>query len=360
MTLPFVFMLLDFWPLDRLGLARPPETGPMRQSPGRRGEERAATGRGTWLSSNVRRAALRLLAEKIPFFAVSVAFSAIAMAAQSRVGALRDFEQYPFSERCMNAAYVYMAYLGKAVDPQNLAIYYPYPHGTLDRNMVALAAACLVAITGASVLWIRRYPFFFVGWSWYLGTLVPVIGLVQIGSQQMADRYTYFPLIGIFLAVAWLVPEFVPGGVLRTRLLPAAALGVIVLAMAMAFRQASLWRDNATLFRHSENCTPDNFWIHQLLGSDLLVQGNRREGLAELKRAVQLAPSSPSGIAPWESDCSRWAAWMRRPSNTRRRFHSRSRMRTSIATLESFSSSVIDISPRNEICAGRSNLNRPM
>ena len=167
----------------------------------------------------------------------------------------------------MNALFVYVAYLWKAVYPHDLAVYYPYAGPELTRTVVALSALLLVAVTVLAVLFVRRCPFLLVGWCWYLGTLLPMIGLVQIGAQQMADRYTYFPLIGIFLAAGWLVSELAPSGAWRARVLPAAAIGLLVVLGAAAFNQTSLWADNVVLLRHSKNVTRDHSLAHEYLGS---------------------------------------------------------------------------------------------
>jgi tetratricopeptide (TPR) repeat protein len=253
-TLPFVFLLLDFWPLRRLG------------------------------------AETRAIAEKIPFFTVTVAFCAIAMFAQADGGALRSLSRSPLATRAQNALLVYAAYLEKAFDPQNLAVYYPHPGAGIRSVAVALSAAVLLAVTAFALVSIRRYPFVLVGWCWYLGTLVPMIGLVQIGTQQMADRYTYFPLIGIFLAVGWLVPELFPASFVRVRLLRMAGIGCVVVCAAISFRQIGYWRDSVTLLRHSMECTPDNSVAHEFLGNALLAEGAVAEGVSELEVAVRLAP----------------------------------------------------------------------
>jgi protein O-mannosyl-transferase len=274
-TLPCLLVLLDYWPLGRFRL---------------RGDDRQTTE----APDRRQRSTLPLIAEKLPFFAASAAASVIAIMAQSRAGSLGDLEQFPLSERSLNAVFVYTAYLSKAIFPQNLAIYYPYQHESLSRTLVVLSAVCLVAISIVAVVYIRRFPFLFVGWSWYLGTLIPLVGIVQIGSQQLADRYTYFPLIGVFIAVAWLVPELVPFGVLRTRVLPLVAAGILLLLGGLTFRQAGLWRDDVTLLRHTKECTLDNFRIHQLLGTALLAKGDLSAALAELETAVRLGPQSPA------------------------------------------------------------------
>ena len=201
-------------------------------------------------------------------------------------GAVIALQGISFPLRCMNAIYVYAAYLGKTLVPHDLAIYYPHPFGTLSWVAVGMAAGLLVAVSAAAVVFIRRLPFLFVGWFWYLGTLVPMIGLVQIGSQQMGDRYTYFPLIGIFLAVTWLVAEFVPAGALRTRVLPVAAVASLLLLAATSYSQIGYWHDNLTLLRHSEECTADSGAIHEFLGSAELQEGDPNEAVTELKKAL--------------------------------------------------------------------------
>jgi protein O-mannosyl-transferase len=270
-TLPFVFLLLDFWPLSRWGLAEGTASGPW-------------TGR--------RPDAWRLLLEKAPFMAASVVFSMIAVATQSTGGAMAV--RFPFTVRLGNAILVYVAYLVKTAYPLNLAFYYPHPGVRISWIVVGCSAAVLLAVTAATIVWLRRYPFLFVGWFWYLGTLVPTVGLVQIGIQQMADRYTYFPLIGIFIAGTWMVSALVPRGILRSRVLPAIALASLLLLAATSFSQISYWHDSVTLLRHSLDCTADSSHAHELLGGALIADGMVSEGVEELQSAIKLAsPYAP-------------------------------------------------------------------
>ena len=286
-TLPFLLLLLDYWPLGRLGV------GTVRASQSASARGRSDGSKGVALvesaTSQTRRPLSRLLLEKVPFFALSGGFSAIAMAAQ------RDSEislnVVPFSWRLENAIYVYAAYLQKTLFPQNLAVYYPYPHGGLSWTVIGLSVLLLAAITAAAIACYRRFPFLPVGWLWYLGTLVPMIGLVQIGMQQMADRYTYLPLVGIFVAMTWLVPELIPPGLMRSRLLPVAVAASVALLAALTFRQVAFWHDGVTLTRHSKECTPDNAAAHELLGEALLYQGKLEEGANELEQCARLSPS---------------------------------------------------------------------
>jgi len=270
-TLPFVFLLLDFWPLGRWGEAK---------KSGRELGSAHQPGKG------------RFLLEKIPFVAASVAFSIIAVVTQATGGAMAV--RFPFSVRLGNALVVYVAYLVKAVYPLNLAFYYPHPGVRISWIVVGCSAAVLLAVTTAAIAWLRRYPFLFVGWFWYLGTLVPTIGLVQIGIQQMADRYTYFPLIGVFIAFTWLVSALVPAGLLRTRVLPATAVASLLLLAATTYSQISYWHDSVTLLRHSIDGTTDSSHAHELLGGALIADGLPSEGVGELQTAIQLAaPYAP-------------------------------------------------------------------
>jgi tetratricopeptide (TPR) repeat protein len=289
-TLPFVFLLLDYWPLARLNLglliSNGEPSGAFAAQARKREPMRHSSGKITRLMLN--RTVLRRVVEKIPFFAGSAAFSAIALFSQSSGGAMKA--QPSFSTRCGNAILSYLIYLEKAAYPVNLSVFYPHPNLDLAWTSVALAAVILLAITVAAILTIRRFPFLFVGWFWYLGTLVPMIGLVQVGAQQMADRYSYFPLIGVFLAIGWLVPELARAGFLRERVLPIAAIAALLLYSALAFGQVSYWRDSVTLLRHSQSCTPENVVIHNCLGAALFRAGKPAEAAAEFQTAIRLAP----------------------------------------------------------------------
>jgi protein O-mannosyl-transferase len=288
-TLPFVFLLLDYWPLARLNLGHliPNGEPSVAFAAQLRMRERTPRSSEKITSPLSNRTVLNRVAEKIPFFAGSAAFSAIALFSQSSGGAMKA--HFSFSTRFGNAIVSYLTYLEKAAYPVNLAVFYPHPNLDLAWTKVALAASILLAITVAAIVSIRRFPFLFVGCFWYLGTLVPMIGLVQIGTQQMADRYTYFPLIGVFLAVVWLATDLAPAGFLRQRVLPLAGLAWLGLLASIAFSQASYWHDSVTLLRHAESCTPDNSVIHEFLGSALLGENSLDESVSEYRAAIRLA-----------------------------------------------------------------------
>jgi Flp pilus assembly protein TadD len=267
-TLPFVLLLLDYWPLQRLGAGN-------------------SVGDSSVQTSRPRIS--RLILEKLPFFAASCAFSVVAIFAQRQ--AIGTLTLFPFSARCQNAVVAYAAYLWQTFAPFDLCAFYPYPDST-PAWAVAGASLALLCVSAAAVIWIRKLPFLFVGWAWYLGTLVPLIGIVQIGGQQRADRYTYFPLIGIFIGVAWLVPSLVPGQVARARLLPAAALASLGLVAAATFVQIGYWGDSVVLYRRALEFAPKDPFLISSLGFALVSNGNIDEGLPLLEQACRTPPPS--------------------------------------------------------------------
>ncbi len=317
-TLPFLLLVLDYWPLQRLGMgtgrlgvgtARASQSASARDLPtrdratgskgavskgaaskGAGSKDADSKGAATLESATApRRQPLgRLILEKVPFFILSGGFSAIAMAAQS--GSVVSLNVLPFPWRLKNVIYVYVAYLEKALLPHDLAVFYPLSRAALSWTAVGLSVLLLLAMTAVAVACYRRFPFLPVGWFWYLGTLVPMIGLVQIGQQQMADRYTYLPLVGIFIGATWLVPELIPPGSLRARLLPAAVAASIALLAAATYRQVAYWHDGVTLLRHSKECTRDNLAAHEFLGKALVLDGKLEQGAEELEECARMSP----------------------------------------------------------------------
>ncbi|MFO1477011.1 MAG: tetratricopeptide repeat protein [Verrucomicrobiota bacterium] len=255
-TLPFLLLLLDFWPLER------------------------------WPGTRLR----RLILEKIPFFALAVASSVITLWAQREGNALVSLPARPLGLRFENAALSYVGYLGKLFWPDPLAVF--YPETDVARPLAAGLAALFLAIVTALcvVFWRRRYlP---VGWFWYLGTLVPVIGIVAVGGQSMADRYTYFPCIGVLVLVVWAAAD-----VARSRLAAGAGSGVLlvpVLALlAITTRNyLACWVDSETLFRHVTAVTRDNYAAHANLGNLLVTQGRIDEAIVEFKESLRLRPGA--------------------------------------------------------------------
>jgi Tfp pilus assembly protein PilF len=286
-TLPFVFLLLDYWPLNRISLTEPAG----RLPDGTAAAREIAPG----TMSIQRSAAVRLLLEKVPLLFVSAGFSVIVFIAQSREKhAVQDLNMLSLTTRFANAAVAYVAYLEKTIFPHDLAVYYPHPGNRLSSLAVFEAAAVIAAISACAVVWWRRHPYFLVGWAWYLGTLVPMIGIVQVGAQQMADRYTYFPLIGVFLGLVWtirsLVSPFVPAGTLRARTLGViAVIGFVVLG-AMTSWQLSYWHDDVTLFTHDVASTADCAFTRNKLGCALGAAGKPHEAIEQFEWALRVDP----------------------------------------------------------------------
>jgi tetratricopeptide (TPR) repeat protein len=227
----------------------------------------------------------RLVIEKLPFFALAAVSCLVTVVVQSRGGAMRSLTQYPFSARMGNAAVSYVLYLVKAIWPSGLSIYYPYPYDGLVAWQVGGAVLALAAATYLCVRARRRAPYLLVGWLWYLVTLVPVIGIIQVGSQAMADRYTYVPLIGPFAMLAFGLPAR------RAVRLPAiAGLAMVVAFAAAAWRQAGYWRDSVTLFERSLAVTTDNAMAHNSLAFALFDRGEVDRAVEECEEAIRIAP----------------------------------------------------------------------
>ena len=261
-TLPFVLLLLDYWPLARLELS--------------------AQG---WKLKGL----ASCLREKIPFFGLAAASSVVTYLVQEQTGAVRSAAYVGFLERISNALISYLRYIGKTVWPSDLAFYYPHP-GAWPAWQVIGAGIVLAMVTGAVVRAARRHPYLAVGWFWYLGTLVPVIGLVQVGSQAMADRYTYFPMIGLLMLVAWGVKDAAsPWRHCRTALGLAGAVAVTACA-GLTWAQLRYWQDGVTLFKHTVEVTSRNPVAQMELGSALVMSGEISEGMPHLREALRLEP----------------------------------------------------------------------
>ena len=254
-SLPFVLLLLDLWPLGRLSRA--------------------------------------VVREKIPFFALSAASCVVTFLVQRSGGAVPTMDRLPLSLRLANASISYWGYVRKMLWPDPLAVFYPFA-----ASWPPWAPACAWgALFGASAaaLWARaRRPFLTVGWFWYLGTLVPVIGLVQVGRQAMADRYTYIPLIGLFIALSWGAAEIVTA--LRIpRPLAASACAALLAALGLrAFVQVRTWRSTMDLFSHALTVTNDNALAHNILGNLLAGRGEIDQALVHFRDAVRIEPRYPS------------------------------------------------------------------
>jgi protein O-mannosyl-transferase len=263
-TLPFVLLLLDFWPLGRAGTSDRPLLDPAKV-------------RG-------------LVTEKIPFLALAVVSSAITVVVQHREGAVGDLETFPVGRRIVNALVSYGTYLVETFWPTRLAAIYPYP-SSVAVGWALGSLVVLVAVTAMVLYGARRYRYLPVGWFWYLGTLVPVIGLVQVGIQSMtADRYSYVPLIGVFILLAWGLPDLLARWPHRRIALPVAAgLAVGVCALLTAL-QVPHWKDRHAVWSRAVAATTDNHLARNNLGNVLVETGRPREAVAHYVEALRIKP----------------------------------------------------------------------
>ena len=280
-TFPFALLLLDYWPLGRLAPhpARPHEVG---------GEPAvAAAGPSFW----------KLIGEKVPWFALSAVSAVITLktgGAAFNYMVLTDLTRSKLSLwlRLGNAALSYVKYLGKVFWPVNLAIVYPHLGPGISIPGAVLSAFAIIAVSILALIFRRRRPFL-VGWFWFLGTLVPMIGLVDIGVHAMADRYAYIPLLGIFVIVSWGAADLIKRWHVPTAV-TAAGTVAILLALGIALhRQASFWSDNVTLWTHTLEITEANFTAEDNLAGALITQGRVEEALPHLLRARELRPDDP-------------------------------------------------------------------
>ena len=263
-TLPFVLLLLDFWPLGRAGTGDRPLID--------------------------RSKAVRLVMEKIPFFALSVVSSVITVVVQRREGAVGDLETFPLGRRAANALVSYATYLLETFWPTRLAAIYPYPHSVPAGRALA-SLVVLVAVTAIVLYGARRHRYLPVGWFWYLGTLVPVIGLVQVGIQSMtADRYTYVPLIGIFILLAWGLPDLLARWPPRRIVLPVATGAAVLVCALLTALQVPHWKDRHAVWSRAVAATTDNHLAQNNLGNVLVEAGRAREAVAHYVEALRIKP----------------------------------------------------------------------
>jgi tetratricopeptide (TPR) repeat protein len=270
-TAPIVLLVLDYWPLRRFE------------------QIASTTGKAKVLrSDNQRRIIQRLFLEKIPLLILSAGAGIITFALQKRAaGALPSL---PFLWRAQNAVMSYVIYAWKTLWPTHLAVFYPHPNDTLATWQVVLAIAFLLAITFAAIVWRDKRPYLFTGWFWYLVMLVPVIGLVQVGEQGHADRYTYLPSIGLFLIAVWAAGEAAALGQVRLwRGVAAASTVMIVAALACtAFAQTSYWRNSETLWAHALGVTTDNDVAHNNLGYLCVDRGELDQAMSHFEAASKI------------------------------------------------------------------------
>jgi len=271
-TLPFALLLLDYWPLRRLKFGL--EMGASEKNATKRSET------------------FRLVLEKIPLFLLTTGVSIVTFINTKSLGAIA--EDVTFSTRLTNATISNLEYLEKMIWPEKLAIFYAHPGNTLAVWKGILCGMALLGITIISIRLIRKAPYFAVGWFWYLGTLLPVIGIVQAGGHAMADRYAYIPLIGIFIIVAWGVPELISKWRYKEKVLSAVP-GIIIFALLITtWKQVSHWKNSITVFKHAIKVTDKKYLTfaaaHNNLGAALRREGKNSEAISHNKMAIKIKP----------------------------------------------------------------------
>lgn len=276
-TLPFVLLLLDYWPLNRLKIK----------------DHR----------SSIKRTATSIVREKTPLFILSVASSIITFIAQKSAGAVGSLIVLPLNARISNALISYLLYIDKMAWPFNLAVYYPHPQVFPTWQ---IAGSCiLLTIISLLVIWqMKKRSYLFVGWWWYVGTLIPVIGLVQVGRQAMADRYTYIPLIGLFIIItwgandilAWLFKTDHQNKLKHIRSFKTVSTTLILMTLLalsiVTWKQVQYWSNSIALYEHALRITGNNYIVHYNLGNVLLSQGKFDKAIDQYKKALHKDPGS--------------------------------------------------------------------
>jgi len=257
-TLPFLLLLLDYWPLGRFKTKQ----------------------------------VLPLVMEKIPFLALTVISSSVTYVVQKQGGTVASMEAVSLADRFQNAINSYGSYLGKIFYPANLCAFYPLPeHCSIVPVLLSLAV--VLAVSVVVLVFRRKSPFLPVGWFWFLGTLVPVIGLVQVGRQAMADRYTYVPSIGVFILVAWGAYQVTRSWHLQKIVLGVAASTIVMACAAATFHQIPTWKNSDALFQRAAAVTEENYYTDWVLGTLVMEKGDTPKALELLGRSVELRPSFP-------------------------------------------------------------------
>ncbi|MHC4259918.1 MAG: tetratricopeptide repeat protein [Planctomycetota bacterium] len=274
-TMPFVLLLLDYWPLGRMQYEQPADNADNK-------------------STNTRsqcRLLYHFLREKIPFFVLTAVSSVITFVAQQNARAVAPFEVFPLTFRIANAAVSHLKYIQKMIWPSGLAVI--YQAGAISVWEAAISVVLLVLISRRVIGLAQSHKYMPVGWMWYLVTLVPVIGLVQVGDQALADRYTYVPLIGLFIIIAWGVPDMLQKWQRRRLIIGALAIIVLSSLSVCTYLQQSHWRNSITLFRHAISATEDNYKAHFGLATALLRKGEPDEAAVHFERVLQIRPNYP-------------------------------------------------------------------
>jgi protein O-mannosyl-transferase len=265
-TTPAVLLLLDYWPLVR-------------------GQRSVVSGQWSVVRS--------LVLEKVPLVALSIASSAVTLILQ--IHSSESIEQLPFAWRIENALVTYVTYIWQLFWPVDLAVFYPHPDDRLAFWQVGLAAVFLIAMTWAAFAIRKRHPYVLVGWLWYLIMLLPVIGIIEVGLQGHADRYTYLPHVGLYVAITWLIADYSVSLPARKQVLGTAAVAIVMVLTACSWKQVTYWRNTQTLWTHTLAVTQDNDVALTDLGNYFMEQGRLDDALSYLQRALDIHSGSQHG-----------------------------------------------------------------
>jgi tetratricopeptide (TPR) repeat protein len=265
-TLPVILILLDYWPLERFEL-------------------RKLEGNLTIVVT--RKVLLKSLWEKIPFFVLSAVFSIITIYAQFNPSV--KHYQFPLGPRLANAPVSFMTYLEKAFVPNYMAVFYPFSF-QLPAWQVWGSVFLILFISVVVIISMRRLPYLFTGWLWYAITLLPVIGIIPVGGFSMADRFTYLPLIGITVMLAWGIPPLIKSEDMRKKILFPASMAFLAILTFLTWQQCGYWKNSIDLFNHTLQVTKDNYLAHNSLALALLAQGRTQEAIDHYNKAIRLRP----------------------------------------------------------------------
>ena len=271
-TLPFLLLLLDYWPLNRFEIAQS-----AKLSPGKTAERQTAL--------------YRLVIEKIPFFILSAISSIITFLVQQSGGAVTGINSISFENRVANAFLSYVRYIIKMVWPQNLSVFYPPDIESFSSFQIVLCAVLLFAISVFVIYFARNKKYLLTGWLWFIVTLIPVIGLIQVGYHSMADRYTYISYIGLFIMIAWGLPELLSKWQYRKIFFIIFASIVLAILGVYAHRQVSYWKNTFTLFSHATNVTQNNFIAYINIGVAYSKLGRYQDTIDAYKQSIRIYPN---------------------------------------------------------------------
>lgn len=269
-TLPFVLLILDYWPLNRFEFS--PETAnPFKES----------------RMSSV----ANLVYEKVPFFLLSALSCVITFIAQYSGNAVSSLKAFPLYLRLGNSLNSYIAYLAKIFRPDHLAVFYPYQDALCGWAVIG-SGIIVSLICWLSLRYKIKYPWLPAGWLWYVITLVPVIGIVQVGLQSMADRYTYVPAIGIFILLTWGIPELLGTWRFKKQFLAVGSTALLSVCMMLSYVQAGYWENSMKLFSHALDVTEDNYVVHEFIGVVFARDGRFQDGIYHYQKALAIHPKS--------------------------------------------------------------------